>query len=260
MNDAERDLISGLFSRIRAVETARRDPEAEAYIADQVSAQPHAPYAMAQTLVVQDQSLKAAQARIEELERELAAAREDAERPGSFSDGLGQRPSVAAPSPSPWGPRAQETMARAEATRPGGAWGRPDEPLSPPFGAPRPGYGQQDGYGGQPGYGAPQPRYEEPSRGGGFLSGALQTAAGVAAGALIFQGAKSIFGGGEEKAQGAGGEAARAEGGGQAAEAGDAGGGSTNEIGDWFGGLFGGATGDSAADDRADGDGDGDWT
>lgn len=260
MNDAERDLIAGLFQRIRSVETARRDPEAEAFIAAEVSRQSHAPYAMAQTLVVQDRSIEAAQARIAELERELEEARAGSERPASFSQPSGSSQSA----PSPWGPRAQETMARAEAARSGGgSWTRSDQPSSPSFGAPQTGYGQQGGYGqGQqpPGYGAPQPRYEEPSRGGGFLSGALQTAAGVAAGALIFQGARSIFGGDDEKAQSAAGDAARAEGGTQAADAGDSGGeGATKDIGDWYSGLFGGSDGASGGDDSGGDDG-GDWT
>jgi uncharacterized protein len=210
---------------------------------------------MAQTLVVQDRSLEAAQARIAELERELEEARAETERPASFS----QTAAPSQSSPSPWGPRAQETMARAEAARSGGGpWARSEQQMSPPFGAPQTGYGQQGGYG------APQPRYEEPSRGGGFLSGALQTAAGVAAGALIFQGAKSIFGG-DEKAAGATGDAARAEGGGEAADAagaGDAAG--TKDIGDWYSGLFGGSDSQSSGGDDgssgADDSGGGDWT
>ncbi|QZN99190.1 DUF2076 domain-containing protein [Chenggangzhangella methanolivorans] len=43
MNQAERDLIASLFARIKRTEGASRDPEAEAYISDEVSRQPHAP-------------------------------------------------------------------------------------------------------------------------------------------------------------------------------------------------------------------------
>ena len=44
-----------------------------AYIRDQIARQPGAPYYMAQTIVVQEQALNAAQARIEELERQVAS-------------------------------------------------------------------------------------------------------------------------------------------------------------------------------------------
>lgn len=169
MNDAERNLISDLFARVRSVETAQRDPEAEAYISDQVARQPHAPYAMAQTIVVQDQALQAAQARIAELEGQLADARDREPAPRFSSE---------TPAPSPWGPRAQETMARAEAAsddRRGYDRGYEDERpqgYSRPFGAP----GSGGGYNRPLDYGAPPPAQQqpEPSRGGGFLSGALQ--------------------------------------------------------------------------------------
>jgi uncharacterized protein len=62
------------------------------------------------------------------------------------------------------------------------------------------GYGQQPSGQSYPGnYGAPQPSYAQattPQPGGGapsFLRGAAQTAAGVAAGALAFEGIRSLF-------------------------------------------------------------------
>ncbi|MDR4308489.1 DUF2076 domain-containing protein [Chelatococcus sambhunathii] len=261
MNEAERDLIAGLFQRIRSVETARRDPEAENFISEQVARQPHAPYAMAQTIVVQERALEEARQRVQQLERELTELRAGAER-------IEPEEAPEPPRPSPWGPRAQETMARAEESRGGygqtGGYGQ-GERLSPPFGAPQTGYGQSS-YGQPGGYGAPQQPYppaQEPSRGGGFLSGALQTAAGVAAGALVFQGVRSMFGGGEEGHAGAG-DAARLD------SAGAAGGGEsgTQQIGDWYSGLFGGGDGrqaDAGGGEDDDGglfdpgDDDGDW-
>ena len=165
MNAHERSLISGLFDRIRSAEAAYRDPEAEDFIAEQIRRQPHAPYAMAQTLIVQDQSLEAARARIEELERRLRDV-EAAERPQT----------------SPWGPRAGEAMGAPSSFRSSDYGRRSYEPAQP--------YGAQ----GAQGYEAPA------ARGGGFLSGALQTAAGVAGGALLFEGVRSLFGGGEARA------------------------------------------------------------
>ena len=72
MTPEERQLLSELFDRVRSASGNTRDPEAEAFIADQVRAQPYAPYLMAQAVIVQEEGLKKAAARIEELERALA--------------------------------------------------------------------------------------------------------------------------------------------------------------------------------------------
>jgi hypothetical protein len=71
MDQRDRQAIQDLFARLAEVErrSAPRDPEAEAMIRSAVSAQPGAPYYMAQTIVVQTQALEAARERIEELER-----------------------------------------------------------------------------------------------------------------------------------------------------------------------------------------------
>lgn len=67
-NDSQ--AIEQLFSKLDAVERQAppRDGEAEAYIRDRIASQPGAPYYMAQTIIVQEQALEAARARIEELE------------------------------------------------------------------------------------------------------------------------------------------------------------------------------------------------
>lgn len=86
MDANEREVIDDLFGRIRQVEseTGPRDADAEAHIRDQIAKQPAAPYYMAQTVLMQEQALATAQARIEELERTLET------RPahGSFLGGL----------------------------------------------------------------------------------------------------------------------------------------------------------------------------
>ena len=72
MEKVDRQAIEGLFDKLAKVErrSPPRDDAAEAFIGDKIARQPHAPYYMAQTIVVQEQALNAAQARIEELERE----------------------------------------------------------------------------------------------------------------------------------------------------------------------------------------------
>ena len=73
MQPEERDLITGLFGRLNGFEAQPRDPEADRLIAQSIAAQPGAPYLLVQTVLVQEQALKAAQARIAELEAKAAA-------------------------------------------------------------------------------------------------------------------------------------------------------------------------------------------
>lgn len=55
MQSEEQRLIDGLFSRLKEAEahSASRDASAEERIAQHVSAQPAAPYYMAQTILIQ---------------------------------------------------------------------------------------------------------------------------------------------------------------------------------------------------------------
>ena len=66
----DRNAIDGLFHRVEAAErqSGPRDAEAEALIRQKIAAQPAAPYYLAQTVVVQQEALKEAERRIEELE------------------------------------------------------------------------------------------------------------------------------------------------------------------------------------------------
>ena len=84
MDNNDRRAIEALFAKLGAVETrvGPRDPEAEAFIRSAIAAQPGAPYYMAQTIIVQEQALEAANRRIEALEAE--ERRDD----GGFLSGL----------------------------------------------------------------------------------------------------------------------------------------------------------------------------
>ena len=75
MDRNDQRAIESLFEKLDNVERQAppRDPEAEIYIREQIARQPGAPYYMAQTIVVQEQALNAAQARIEELEQQPAS-------------------------------------------------------------------------------------------------------------------------------------------------------------------------------------------
>jgi hypothetical protein len=63
----ERNLIE-LFDRLATLEDAQRDPEAERLISDGLRQAPNAPYALVQTVPVQDEALKRADARIRQLD------------------------------------------------------------------------------------------------------------------------------------------------------------------------------------------------
>lgn len=70
MDHQDRAAIEDLFKRIAEVErrSGPRDRESAAFIRALIEKQPSAPYYMAQTIIVQQQALEAAQARLEELE------------------------------------------------------------------------------------------------------------------------------------------------------------------------------------------------
>jgi uncharacterized protein len=72
MDRNDQQAIGNLFEKLANVErqTPPRDAEAERFINDQIARQPGAPYYMAQTIIVQEQALNAAQARIEDLEQQ----------------------------------------------------------------------------------------------------------------------------------------------------------------------------------------------
>ncbi|MCA1952133.1 MAG: DUF2076 domain-containing protein, partial [Hyphomicrobiales bacterium] len=64
MNAEERKVIDGIFERLKNVATQPRDPEAEKHIAELVRQQPYAPYALTQSVFVQEQALMNQQAEI----------------------------------------------------------------------------------------------------------------------------------------------------------------------------------------------------
>ncbi|HUB94832.1 MAG TPA: DUF2076 domain-containing protein [Stellaceae bacterium] len=169
MTPQERDLIVHLFERLRQQANQPKDRDAETLIGQGVAQVPDAPYSLVQTVLIQDMALAEAHNRIQDLEQQVAAAR-TAPPPAPTSFLGGARGSV--PNAGPW--------SRPAASAP---------PPPPPQGSPWSPVGQ-------PAYGAPPAMapLAAPGASSGFLRQAATTAAGVAGGALLFEGISSLFG------------------------------------------------------------------
>jgi uncharacterized protein len=159
MTPQERDLITALLARMQQQANQPKDAEAEALIRQGMAAQPDAPYLLVQTVLIQDMALHSAQERIAALEQQLAA-KAAAPQPTSFLGGRGSVP-AAGPwqRPAPAQPAAAPVWTAAAAA-------------------------------------TPMPSAPQMLAGGGsdFLRQAAMTAAGIAGGALLFEGIQSMFG------------------------------------------------------------------
>ncbi len=82
LNPEDRRAIEGLFDRLAEAEqrAPQRDRDAEDLIRSEIGRLPNAPYYMAQTIVVQQQGLEAAEARINELEAQLRERQQPRQR------------------------------------------------------------------------------------------------------------------------------------------------------------------------------------
>jgi hypothetical protein len=185
MTPQERRLIDDLFDRLAALEAKPRDSEAEKAIIDGLRRAPNAAYALVQTVLVQDEALKRANDRIEQLEAGGAAPQPagsgsflDTMRDAVFGGGRGSVPSVNpnAPTGRPVWNSGQVAGAAAGADPRG-------------YGAdPRGGFG--GGFGGFGGQQAPG------SGGSSFLGTAAAAAAGVIGGSMLMSSIRGLMGGG----------------------------------------------------------------
>jgi len=167
MTPEERNLVTELFDRLATVEDAPRDREAERLIQDGLRQAPNATYALVQTVLVQDEALKRAEARMRELETQLGS-RAEPPRQGGFLESM--RESV-------WGRREAPRAGSVPTVRPGG------EQSGTPMGGPA-GYRAEA-----------QPMGQPPSAGGSFLGTAAATAVGVIGGSLLMNSMRSMMGG-----------------------------------------------------------------
>jgi len=157
MNPQESSLINELFDRVAQTASQQRDQEAEQLIAAKIAANPHAPYVLAQSTIILQQAVTAAQTRIAALEKQVAEGSPQAQG-GSFLSGVANLFGPPQPAPA--------------------------RPVAPP----------------------PISTQAVAPQGGGFLQNAMATAAGVAGGALLFQGIENLMGHGSGFGGGFGGE------------------------------------------------------
>ncbi|CAI1497487.1 DUF2076 domain-containing protein [Serratia grimesii] len=166
MQSEEQRLIDGLFGRLKEAETktGQRDLQAEQQINQHIREQPSAPYYMAQAMIIQEAALKQLDQRVKDLESQIAQQQQNnanQQSSGGFLAGLFGGGNRNTPSPREQYQAQQQNNA---------AWNN----------QPQAGYAPQQQ---QPAYS--QPQQAAPSRAGGFLGGALQTAAGVAGGVVL---------------------------------------------------------------------------
>jgi len=162
----EDQLLNSLIDRLNQTTLEEKDPDAEALLNERLAGNPDALYMLAQTVLVQNIALDQARAQLSQLQQQIQQQRPQPAHSTSFLGRLlGERDEQ--PSPS----------AQRQASSPG------YQPVPPQYAPPQTQY--------------PAPRYQQmpyaPAGQPSFLRGAFQTAAGVAAGALAFEGIESML-------------------------------------------------------------------
>ena len=192
MTSEERNLITGLFDRLKSADSPQKDQDAVQLIQQSTSAQPASPYLLVQTVLVQEHALSNAQTRIQQLEKQVAEANATASQQGQHKEG-----GVGGFLSGLFGGNAagQSSTVPAQTT---GQQAGTVPPQRLPQQAPAQGYAQPapaQVYA-QPAPPLPYPSTVgmQPSAGGSFLKSALGTAAGVAGGAALFEGIESLLG------------------------------------------------------------------
>jgi len=177
MTPQERQLVADLFERLAALENEPRDPEAEQVIREGLAKAPHAIYALVQSVLVQDEALKQADAYIRELEGYPAEAEQ---KPRGFLDNM-----------------RDAVFGREEPRGSVPSAGRAGEPMGVP-----PQYRTGMGPGGMAPGQMPPSQMEQAAPGGrgGFLGTAAAAAAGMIGGGMLLDGIRGMLGGGHAKA------------------------------------------------------------
>jgi uncharacterized protein len=176
MTPQEQEMIGDLIDRVQKTQLAEKDMDAEQMLQEGMGKNPDALYILAQTVLVQKYALEQAQSQLTQAKAQIEQMqqRPEPKHATSFLGSLLGRSDAPAPPPPP----PQVYSAPPQGYAPPPPQGYAPQPVQyVPVGGYPPPYGAPMGMGG----------------GGGFMRGALQTAAGVAAGALAFEGVESLM-------------------------------------------------------------------
>jgi len=165
----EEQMLDSLVERVNQTQLTEKDPDAEAFLQRGFSGNPDAVYILAQSVLVQNIALEQAHAQLAQAKEQL---QQQAQQPAKATSFLGSLLGHRDPAP----PAYQQVYTPQAA---------------PEYQTP---YNPGPAYQSQP-YGGPQYVAAPPSQ-PSFLRSAAQTAAGVAAGALAFEGVESLLHGG----------------------------------------------------------------
>jgi len=177
MTPQESTMLNDLVTKIRQTQLPEKDEEAEQFLKQSLATTPDAQYILAQTVLVQNIALEQAKAQMQQLQDRLQEAQNQLLPPPapvqhtSFLGSLLGRHDAPPPPQQSYAP--QGFPPQAYPPRPAAA---------PQYYPPAPTYA--------PEYAAAPP---PPSAGSSFLRSAATTAAGVAAGALAFEGVESLL-------------------------------------------------------------------
>jgi len=178
-------MLNSLVERVNSTKLTEKDPDAAALLERGFSGNPDAIYVLAQSVLVQNIALEQARAQLSEAQEQVQQLQQQAQQPAHATSFLGSLLGRRDPGPPPQ-PAYQPVYTPQSAPE-------YQTPYNPgPGYAPGPGYGP--GYAGPP-YGGPQYAAVPPGQ-PSFLRSAAQTAAGVAAGALAFEGVEALLHGG----------------------------------------------------------------
>ncbi len=171
MTPQESTMLNDLVSKIRQTQLPEKDEEAEQFLKQNLATSPDAQYILAQTVLVQNIALEQAKSQIQQLQEHLQEARSQVQQPPAPAQHTSFLGSLLGRHDQPAPPPQQAFPARPTA--------------APQYYPPAPAYA--------PEYAAVPPPPPPPSGGSSFLRSAATTAAGVAAGALAFEGVESIL-------------------------------------------------------------------
>jgi uncharacterized protein len=159
MTPQESSMLQDLIGKVQGTPLTEKDPEAEGLLQQTLGRDPDSIYKLAQTVLVQNLALNQARAQIQQLQQQPVP-----QQPARATSFLGSLLGHRDPAPA-----------------------APPQPQYQPV----PTYEAPQQYAPAPPYASPSP-----SPAGGFLRSAATTAAGVAAGALAFEGIESLMHGG----------------------------------------------------------------